>query len=426
MLRAEKTEKDCCKSLRPNGLRQFPQYSTPRERGKLSVPQTGHAMKTQRIRKTNTQHREEKSKRSKLRAEILRRVTVSRNGYVQRYTLRDVREAIRKRAERVREETIRDAQIGIAGRESEFAKANGTAPEIGYTLPALPLRNVNPLFDQGQRTFEKAESKRAERETTYHEIAYAKACAFADAHVRRSRIPCAHLRAELVTEAESAIGEFIAQVMTKYPRFGCDCLAKFACNAWGPILRRRLAAHAHRAMDARLRRLAKTDTVEPAFFLAILGEDGNKHDEGAMENRIRETVATLTAKVIAIGSQSGTKAKAARAHLAFLAHAREYLLASIHGTNTRAFANELVRHRVTVTHKLVTRDEKGRIRGTNTWETEESTRDAYASHRALYNRIRRLETFVGGFGESKGKRPARDARAYSAHGDAASNPAFIA
>lgn len=383
-------------------------------------------MKTHSNHKTNTEHREENSKRSKLRAEILRRVLVSRNGYAQPFTLRDVREAIRERAARVTETTIRDARIENGGRVREFAKANGTNPETGYTLPVLPLRNVNPLFNQGQRTFEKAERKRAERETSYHEIAYAKACAFADAHVRRSRIPCAHLRAELITEAESAIGEFIAQVMTKYPRFGCDCLAKFACNAWGPTLRRRLAAHAHRAMDNRMRRLAKTDTVEPAFFLAILGEEGNKHDEDAMEKRIRETFATLTAKVIALGSQSGTKAKAARAHLAFLAHAREYLLASIHGTNTRAFANELVRHRVTVTHKLVTRDDKGRIRGTNTWETEESTRDAYASHRALYNRIRRLETFVGGFGESKGKRPARDAKAYSLHGDAASNPAFVA
>jgi hypothetical protein len=234
------------------------------------------------------------------------------------------------------------------------------------------------------------------------------------------------LRREFVTEAESAIGEFIATVETKYPKLGCNCLAKFALNAWGHTLRRRLAAHVHRSLDKVMRRMAKTDTVEPAFFLAILGEEGNKHDEDRMRKRIRKQVADLVAKVVTNGAVSKTKARAAGAHLAFLAHAEQYLLASIDGVNTKPFANELRKGKVTHAGKLTVRDSKGRIRKTETTETSESVGDLRASQRILWNRIQRLRTFVGGFGESSGRVARRDPRNVSEHGYAARNPAFVA
>lgn len=204
----------------------------------------------------------------------------------------------------------------------------------------------NPLCDAAQRTFERKDIGRA---PTYANAVRALSSRIADKHVRQSKMRVEHLRAEFVTEAESAIGEAIAYRIHRFPTLAADLLPRFAIGCLSSATTRALHRVARRACDARSARMAgKSRLVEPSFF--------NLFADGEADGTSRELTAIwvnarcdeLLSLVKARGSHSGNAMRAASAHARLIEDARAFFLASIEGEAAPLPSSGLVRASVPV------------------------------------------------------------------------------
>lgn len=194
--------------------------------------------------------------------------------------------------------------------------------------PTSCMGGVNPQHDAAQRTFE-----RKDRGTppTYQSAVRALAIRIAEKHVRQARMRCEHLRSELVTEIESAVGEFIGTRVVRFPVLASDLLARFAIGALPSSTVRALHRCARRACDARMARMAgKSKLVEPSFFNLFCDESAERSSE-LDTVFVNARVDYLLGLVRERAGTSGNAARAAKAHCALLEQARTYFLASIAG-----------------------------------------------------------------------------------------------
>ncbi len=262
----------------------------------------------------------------------------------------------------------------------------------------------------------------------------------ADKYVRRSKVECGHLRAELAVEAESAIGEFLAAPLgtvgegkDKRPRFAAllgNFLAAFACDALNGTTVRALHRHALRACDARLRRMARAvKLVEPSFFNVFLAEpltDEAELASAAALNRvlINSRFDLLVARCMERATNGNAK-RAAAAHVALLESARAYFVAAAEGRSAELPSLGMVRESRDVAtnvarlkrasaaapqvradgERFATRAalasgaplarSEAMPEGKEATTVRESARVETLGRRALYMRLSRLASFIG-------------------------------
>ena len=166
---------------------------------------------------------------------------------------------------------------------------------------------------------------------SYREAVRSFATNVANKHVRQSVMRCDHLRAEFVTEIESAVGEFFAVRLARFPKLASDLLARFSLGILSASTSRNLHRTARRACDARMSRMGgRSKLVEPSFFnlfCDFIAERSTELDAVFVNARIDYLLAIVRER----GSRNGNEARAARAHVKLLEQAREYFLASIKG-----------------------------------------------------------------------------------------------
>jgi hypothetical protein len=254
---------------------------------------------------------------------------------------------------------------------------------------------VNPLYDAAQRTFERKDKGNP---PTYQNAVRALANRIAEKHVRQARMRCEHLRAELVVESASAIGEFIAVRVSRFPLLAQDLLARFACGALPSSTARALHRCARRACDARMARMGgRSQLVEPSFFNIFTDESADRCaelDAVFVNSRIDYLLGLVRAR----GATSGNANRAAQAHAKLLEEARAYFLASIAGEAVNLPAHGLNPVSVPVGFNVVeTKIHDGKreklVASEGYLVTEGKGQRLSAS--ALWMRIDRLASFTG-------------------------------
>jgi len=153
----------------------------------------------------------------------------------------------------------------------------------------------------------------------------------ANRHVRQARLRCEHLRAEFVTEVESAAGEFFAVRIARFPTLASDLLPRFALGILPASTSRNLGRVARRACDSRMARMSgKTKLVEASFF-NLFGDESAERCTELDAVFVNARVDALLATVRERGKKNGNEGRAAKAHAKLLEQARAYFLASIEG-----------------------------------------------------------------------------------------------
>lgn len=134
-------------------------------------------------------------------------------------------------------------------------------------------------------------------------------------HVRQAKLDVRHLRAEFVTEVESAAGEFFAVRLARFPSLAADLLPRFACDALPRSTVRALNRAARRACDARMRRLAKREQAFAPSFFNVFADENDGPDVRTAE-RMQEARIALAR---ALATEDEGAERDARAELVRLA-----------------------------------------------------------------------------------------------------------
>lgn len=255
---------------------------------------------------------------------------------------------------------------------------------------------ANPLHDAAQRSFERKDTGTA---PTYANAVHSLATRITDRHVRQARMRCDHLHDELVTESKSAIGEFLAIRVSRFPILASDLIARFACNALPATTVRALHKCARRACDARMARMGgKSKLVDPSFFNLFCDESAERSSE-LDTVFVNARIDYLLGLVRVKGSLNRNANRAAQAHAKLLEQARSYLLASIAGNAVSLPSAGLVPINVPVGFNVSetftgTKPLPNKRIATSSYAVNES-RGTHLAPTALYKRIARLASFVG-------------------------------
>lgn len=249
----------------------------------------------------------------------------------------------------------------------------------------------NPNYDAVQRTFERKDTGTA---PSYRDAVLTFAGRVADVHVRQARMRCDHLRHEFVDEIMSAVGDFVAVRMSRFPRLARDLLARFACAALPRSTLKEMHRVARRACDARMSRMAgKSMLVEPTFFNMFTDESAERSSELDMVF-VNSRIDYLLGLVRERGAINGNSRRAAEAHTGFLGLVRSYFAASISGHPVKLPSAGLVPVQVPVAFNITRYSVGGKqVRCSGEIVTEQ--RGLSLAHNALYKRVARLASFVG-------------------------------
>ena len=125
--------------------------------------------------------------------------------------------------------------------------------------------------------------------------------------VRRQRDISAEHRADLFVEAQSAIGEFIAARVCRFPRLASALLARFSAGTLPRASRRALHAAARLAIRRRAERLSGFVPTAPIRPLTV-----------SEARNVRRQIDALLVQVRRMGGRSEYAGRAARAHAALL------------------------------------------------------------------------------------------------------------
>ncbi len=283
--------------------------------------------------------------------------------------------------------------------EANACNINPTACEGG----------LNPQYDAHQRRYEKTDTGTA---ASYRTAVRAIANRIADKHTRQSKMRVEHLRAEFVTECESAIGEFIGTRVARFPRLASDLLARFAIGDLPSATVRGMHRKCRKACDARSARMAgKSQLVEPSFFnLFACADDTDTASTELTVAWVNARIDYLLGQVKERGAVSGNAQRAANAHAKLLEQARTYFLASIEGNAVKLPSAGIVPVSVSVGFNHVQTFHGKKLVASEGYVVSETlaarkTRgetvsrsdagDGQLSSGALYKRVLRMASFVG-------------------------------
>jgi hypothetical protein len=255
------------------------------------------------------------------------------------------------------------------------------------------LYEKNPLHDVAQRTFDRKDVGTA---PTYQNAVERLANHIARRHVRQARMRCDHLLHELEVEAESAIGEFFAIRIHRFPTLAQDLLSRFVLGALPSSTLRALHRTARRACDARMSRMAgKNQLVDPSFFNLFTDDSADERSTELDAIFVNSRIDYLLGLVRLNGSRSGNANRSAQAHVKFLESARAYFLASIAGEPVTLPSAGLVAVKRIEAVNTVKMWLKGHFVGSAKSPVKETTGERQLAPTGLYNRIRRLAHFTG-------------------------------
>ena len=218
----------------------------------------------------------------------------------------------------------------VANAQSELVLVRSLVP---FEVTAANSQNITVRKSKGglRPLTDAADAKDKGTAASYRTAVHSFAVNVANRHVRQAVMRCEHLRAELVTEIESAAGEFFAVRLARFPTLAADLLARFALGILPPSTSRNLHRIARRACDARMSRMAgKTKLVEPSFF-NLFGDESAERSTELDAVFVNARVDALLATVRERGKKNGNEGRAAKAHANLLEDARAYFLASIEG-----------------------------------------------------------------------------------------------
>ena len=218
----------------------------------------------------------------------------------------------------------------VANAQSELVLSRSLVP---FEVTAANAANITVRKSKGglRPLTDCADAKDKGPAANYRAAVHSFAVNVANRHVRQSIMRCEHLRAEFVTEVESAAGEFFAVRLARFPTLASDLLARFALGILPPSTSRNLQRVARRTCDARMSRMSgKTKLVEASFF-NLFGDESAERCTELDAVFVNARVDALLAIVRERGKKNGNEGRAAKAHEKLLEDARAYFLASIKG-----------------------------------------------------------------------------------------------
>lgn len=308
----------------------------------------------------------------------------------------------------------------IANAQSELVAFRNPTP---FAVTEANAENITVRKSKGglRPLTDSANPKDKGTAASYRAAAHALACRIADKHVRQAKTECAHLRAEFVAEVESAVGEFFAIRLSRFPKLAGDLLARFGADYLPSATVRALHRCTRQACDTRMRRMGgKSKLVEPSFFNVFTAEPEQSAELNAVFVNAR--IDYLLGLVRAKSGRHGC-GRAAQAHAKLLEEARAYFLASIAGDACELPSAGLVPDVSEVGFNVATlraADKNGRpcgplvhtdsFAGTESYVVTEPTRTRKTrgetrggsvasggrlANSALYKRLLRLSAFTG-------------------------------
>ena len=209
----------------------------------------------------------------------------------------------------------------VANAQSELILVRSAVP---FEITEANAENVTVRKIKGglRPLTDTADKKEKGTAANYRTAVRSFASRVANRHVRQSIMRCEHLRAELVTETESATGEFFAVRLARFPTLAADLLARFALGILPPSTSRNLHRIARRACDARMSRMAgRTKLVEASFF-NLFGDESAERSTELDAVFVNARVDALLATVRERGKKNGHEGRAAKAHAKLLEDAR--------------------------------------------------------------------------------------------------------